>query len=258
MVLAHKGIDIFYTDEGTGEALVFLHGFLENSNMWQGLIPSFSKQRRVVCIDLLGHGNSGNIGYIHTMEMMADAVLAVLNHLTIKRAIFIGHSMGGYVCLALAKMESHRIQKLILLNSTWESDTPEKKLIRSKTIQTIKNSFEAFVKLSIPNLFADKNRVKFKNEIAEIRDQAMKMSQEGVIAALEGMKIRLDYAKIVKDFEFERYIIVGKEDTFVNVQKILAEAENLGIIPRLLDGGHMSHIENRTETLLILAEIVHK
>ena len=58
-------------------------------------MPHLSKSNRVICIDLLGHGQTECLGYIHTMEEMADAVAAVLQQLKIRRSVFIGHSMAG-------------------------------------------------------------------------------------------------------------------------------------------------------------------
>ncbi len=102
MTIQYKETTIFYTDIGKGNTIVLLHGFLENSTMWQRFIPELSKRNRVVCIDLLGHGQTDCLGYIHSMEDMADAVAEVLNHLKIRRSIFIGHSMGGYVAWVFA------------------------------------------------------------------------------------------------------------------------------------------------------------
>ena len=59
MNIDYKGTNIFYTDSGKGNALVFLHGFLENSSIWDPFIPELSKKNRVICIDLLGHGKTG-------------------------------------------------------------------------------------------------------------------------------------------------------------------------------------------------------
>ncbi len=258
MVLAYKGIDIFYTDEGSGETLVFLHGFLENSKMWDEILPSFRKQRRIICIDLPGHGSSGNFGSIHTMDMMADAVIAVLNHLSIKRSVFIGHSMGGYVALAVAAKKSHMLQKLVLLNSTWKSDTPERKQIRNRAIEAVRKNRNAFINLSIPNLFAETSRVRFRKEISKVKKEALNTSEQGITAALEGMKIRVEHTKMLKKESFETFLIIGRDDELVDPHKLVSEAQELGITPYLLDGGHMLHIENRTKVLMLLAEIVHK
>ena len=77
---------------------------LENSTMWNYLVPVLTKKNRVICIDLLGHGQSDSLGYVHSMEDMADAVYHVLHELKIRKSSFVGHSMGGYVALAFAEM----------------------------------------------------------------------------------------------------------------------------------------------------------
>src|SRR6478672_12328590 len=99
-----KHISVNYTDTGKGTAVVLLHGFLENSTMWNDFVPELSKKYRVITIDLLGHGQTQPLNYVQTMEDNADMVLSVLNELRIRKAIFAGHSMGGYIALAFADL----------------------------------------------------------------------------------------------------------------------------------------------------------
>ena len=63
--------------------------------MWDFFSAEFSKKYRVITIDLLGHGDTECLGYIHTMEDMADMVHAVWRELHILKAVFVGHSLGG-------------------------------------------------------------------------------------------------------------------------------------------------------------------
>src|SRR5680860_1398856 len=104
MNLLHKNTNVHFTSIGKGNAVVLLHGFLENSSMWQEVAQELSKRNRVICIDLLGHGKTENLGYIHSMEDQTQMVKAVLNHLRLRKQVLIGHSMGGYVVLAFAKL----------------------------------------------------------------------------------------------------------------------------------------------------------
>ena len=78
MILPFKGANIYFETHGKGPAIVLLHGFLENSTMWKNLIPELSKKNKIIIIDLLGHGNSDSLGYIHTMELFAETVAAVI------------------------------------------------------------------------------------------------------------------------------------------------------------------------------------
>ncbi|NND11204.1 MAG: alpha/beta fold hydrolase, partial [Flavobacteriaceae bacterium] len=73
MKVQYKGIEVFYSDEGHGDAILLLHGFLENSSMWNSLKYDLLKTHRVICVDLLGHGRTASLGNLHKMEEMAAA-----------------------------------------------------------------------------------------------------------------------------------------------------------------------------------------
>ena len=72
--ILYKNTKISFTDSGEGTAIIFLHGFLENKKMWQDYVTLFSKKYRVITIDLLGHGETECLGYVHEMEENANAV----------------------------------------------------------------------------------------------------------------------------------------------------------------------------------------
>ena len=95
--------NIFYTDEGTGKVVVLLHGFTESQKIWKNFAKKLSAKYRVITIDLPGHGKSESPGAVHSMELMANVVFAVLKKLKAGKCMMIGHSMGGYVTLAFAE-----------------------------------------------------------------------------------------------------------------------------------------------------------
>lgn len=134
MIIDYKNIPLFYSDKGQGLAVVLLHGFLENSSMWHDLEQTLQASYRIICIDLLGHGQTGCLGYIHTMEAMAHAVNYVLEHLNINCAVFVGHSMGGYVALAYAELYTNKVKGLCLANSTAKADSKLKQINRDRAI----------------------------------------------------------------------------------------------------------------------------
>ena len=100
--LLYKNTKISYTDQGKGTAVVLLHGFLENKTMWNNYIELLAKNNRVITVDLLGHGETESLGYVHVMEDQADVIYAVLIHLLLRKVVLVVHSMGGYVALAFA------------------------------------------------------------------------------------------------------------------------------------------------------------
>lgn len=243
----YKDINIHYTDSGKGSVVVLLHGFLENLSMWDFIVGALSEKYRVFAIDLLGHGATDNLGYIHTMEDQADMVYSILKENKIRKATFIGHSMGGYVSLAFAELYPDYIKKLILLNSTSNADSQEKKINRDRAIQAVKQNFSTFVKMSISNLFSDKNRQRLSKEIEEVKSQALKTSLQGVVAALEGMKVRNDREVMLHFAPYPIMLVLGIDDPVLDFEISKKQVENTTVEFVALDGGHMSHLENTEE-----------
>lgn len=257
MILQYKDINIFYTDNGKGNAVVLLHGFLENSTMWDGFIPELSKNNRIVCIDLLGHGQTDCLGYIHTMELMAEAVKQVLYHLKINHSVFIGHSMGGYVALAYAEKYPKAILGLCLMNSTAQADSEERKQNRDRAIAAVKQNHKSFVGTAVVNLFRPKNRTIFSEQIKLIKEDALKTPVQGIVAALEGMKIRKDRMQLFKKAPFKKLMIISKKDPVLNYGNLIAQAQNSDINVVEFPDGHMSHVENKSlflQTILYFIE----
>ena len=256
MILEYKGINIFYSDDGEGDTLVLLHGFLENSSMWLPFIPALSKKNRIVCIDLLGHGKTGSLGYIHSMELMAECVLNVLNNLKINQSTFIGHSMGGYVALAFAEKYTNKINGLCLMNSTAQEDSSERKINRNRAIQTVKQNHKTFIRLAVSNLFGLKNKHHFSKEIKDIVEEALCTPLQGIIAALEGMKIRPDRQSFFKSANFKKMMIISKNDPVLEYNSLINEAKKCNIKFVEFPDGHMSHVENESEFLFNIVYFV--
>ena len=254
--IKYKNINLHYSTHGEGSAIVLLHGFLENIEMWNDIYPHLSKNHQVICIDLLGHGKTGNLGYIHSMEDQAEMVKFVLNHLKLEKYILIGHSMGGYVSLALAKLFPKNIKGICLMNSTAQADDKEKRKTRDRTIKAVKKYPETFVRLAIPNLFSEENRTVFISEIKQITKEALKTSQQGIIAALEGMKIREDRTFILKTTNFPVMMVISKKDPALEYQSLIDQAKNTPVIIQEFPDGHMSHVENKVELIQTLVKFV--
>lgn len=247
-----KNTQISYSDTGKGTTIVLLHGFLENKSMWDYYVPEFAKKNRVVTIDLLGHGATECLGYVQTMEDNADAVHAVLSELRIRKAIFVGHSMGGYVALAFAELYPDTIKGLVLLNSTARADSSERKTNRDRAIKAVKKSFANFVSLSIANLFSENNRERLSAAIENVKRDALKTPLQGIIASLEGMKIRPDREVLLHLTPFPKLLILGEKDPVLSYEETKNQVLNTNVQLVTFPDGHMTHIENHEELLTVL------
>ncbi len=213
------------------------------------MVAEFSKKFRVIVIDLLGHGETDSLGYVHTMEDNADMVQAILSELKIRKAVFAGHSMGGYVALAFAELYPENVKGLALINSTSRADSDEKKENRDRAIKAVKQNYTNFVRLSIANLFSENNREKLAEEIENVKIEALKTPIQGIVASLEGMKIRKDREVILHFAPYPMLLVLGKNDPVLNYQDNIDQIENTQVKLVSFPDGHMSHIENRDDLL---------
>ncbi len=248
----YKNTKISYSDSGKGGAIVLLHGFLENQKMWQEFVPELSKKHRIITIDLLGHGATGCLGYVHSMEDNADAVHAVLSELRIRKSMFVGHSMGGYVALAFAELYPENIKGFVLLNSTSVADSEERKANRDRAIKAVKKDYMSFIRLSIGNLFSPDNREKFADEIEKVKLEALKTPLQGIVASLEGMKIRKNREVILHLTPYPKMLIIGKKDPVLIYPESREQIEGTKVKLVTFPDGHMSTIENKEELKEVL------
>jgi pimeloyl-ACP methyl ester carboxylesterase len=247
--IPYKNIQIAFTAQGKGEAIVLLHGFLENSTMWENVIPALEKNYQVITIDLLGHGNTERLGYIHTMEEMAQTVSYVLDHLQIEKPSFLGHSMGGYVALAFAELFPLRIEKLLLLNSTPLADSHERVANRNRAIRLVKQNKNAFISMAITNLFGKESREQLREKINALVKEAQQLPTEHIVAAMEGLKARKDRTHILKNFTGEKIFLAGEEDEIVTLESLQQLAKKTNTQLKTFKGGHMTHLEANEELL---------
>lgn len=258
MILEHKGIQVFYTDQGYGKPIVLLHGFLESSNMWTPLIPDLLKTHRVITIDLLGHGQTGCLGYVHSMELMAETVDAVLIHLNIENKTIIGHSMGGYVALAMAEKNPNSMQGLCLMNSTFLPDSEERKMLRTRANLMAQTNFDNLVRMSFTNLFSLKSKETHKQELEIALTEALNTSVQGYMAANEGMKLRTDKTQLFRTLPTKKLLIIGKKDPILDADSVKKQLKGTDVDIVELTEGHMSHIENKEELTYNIMHFIEK
>ena len=256
--LVYKNTKISYTDEGKGTAVVLLHGFLENKSMWDKYISLLAKNHRVVTVDLLGHGETECMGYVHVMEDQADMLYAVLIHLKLRKVVLVGHSMGGYVALAFAELYPDHIKGMVLLNSTSRADSDERKINRDRAIVCVKQDYTNFVRMSIANLFSEDNRERLAKEIEKVKKEALKTPLQGIVAALEGMKIRKDREVLLHFAPYPIQLILGKKDSVLIYDDTIEQIEDTKVELITFPDGHMSHIENEKELKVVLIDFLKK
>lgn len=254
--ISFRETPIHYRTTGTGPWVLLLHGFLESVEIWDSFAGQIEKDFSVLMVDLPGHGRSGVVDEVHSMDLMAESVLAVVDHLKIDSFAVCGHSMGGYVGLKLAEMRSGQLKGVALFHSHAAPDDEATKDNRRRTINIVKLNRTNFIHQFIPDLFAEENKERLAGEIEILTNRAASTSVKSVVAAIQGMMERKGSLDFLMSTEVPVLFVIGKNDSRMPYNKLMAQA----MLPAhseilLLDKvGHMGFIEAPEKTFPVVAD----
>ncbi|MFN8623579.1 MAG: alpha/beta fold hydrolase [Chloroflexota bacterium] len=119
-----NGIRLWHTSTGTGRPLVLLHGGLGSGEMFGPILPLLAAGRRVITVDLQGHGRTADIDRPITLAGMAGDIAALSDHLGLGQADLMGYSLGGGVALQVAVRHPELVRRLILVSAYVRSTDP--------------------------------------------------------------------------------------------------------------------------------------
>ncbi|MCP3931831.1 MAG: alpha/beta hydrolase [Bacteroidetes bacterium] len=249
---------ISFSIEGSGTPLVLIHGFCEDSSIWKDFSSELSKRFKIISVDLPGFGYSDFIPAC-SIASMADIVKAVLDELKFKKAVVIGHSMGGYVGISFAKNYPKYLLGLGMFHSHPFADPEEKKKTRLKAVELIrKEGHLPFARQLFSGLFAPDYAKKHPELIQKLADKAGQYSSESVINALVAMKDRPDNASVLKNIDCPVLFILGAEDNAVPADIGFEQTHlpNVADVQLLEEVGHMGMYEAKEKTLEIVESFV--
>lgn len=238
---------------GDGHPVLFLHGFLESISMWNYL-DLISLNRKVVLVDLPGHGKSYLPEGEPTISVMSNEVVKLLNFLKIDEIDVVGHSMGGYVGLEMVNQFS--VNSLVLLNSNFWEDSIEKKQDRIRVAELVATHKNHFVKEAIPSLFS--NDHKYKAEILNLVNEAKSIEAASIAYASLAMRSRKDWTGMVDKMGDRLSIIQGELDSIIPHELMRSNKPTNANYFLIKNAGHMSHIEAAAEVQKILEMTLKK
>ena len=250
---------LHFCEKGQGPVLLFLHGFCESGEMWRYFSDSLSTQYRVLCPDLPGFGNSPLTSPITSLEQVALQLEEWLDALQIQNPIVMGHSLGGYVALALLERMGNRIQAIGLLHSTAYADDLEKKEMRNRTLTFLKKHGAAkFVTSFVPQLFPEHRRIELADAMAQSIEDGKRSSLEGLLAYTIAMRDRVDRLEVLQQFTGPKLLLAGTVDGSVKIESSRAQQIAFTHYIELEGVGHLGMVEEKEKTLDVVQNFVRE
>lgn len=257
-----RGLDLSTLDAGQGNAVVLVHGFPLNHEMWNAQIDALSSRYRVIAPDLRGFGQSDVTDGTVTMEDYADDLAELLDALSIHEPVVLcGLSMGGYIALEFWRRHRARLKALVLCDTRAAADSSEAAAGRQATADRVLQEGTAFLaETLIPRLFATADRSPEPAWVQATRAVIQRTDPRGVAAAARGMAGRADFIPFVGQIRVPSLLVVGQHDAITPPDEMrqLARAMPQASLVEISAAGHMAPLENPAQTnaaiLAFLAE----
>jgi pimeloyl-ACP methyl ester carboxylesterase len=225
--ITYQSSKIFYRITGNGKLVILLHGFGEEGTIWQNQIEVLKNHFQLIVPDLPGSGKSEIIANM-SIEGMAEVIKDIINIELPGPSPSgggwvgaIGHSMGGYITLALAEKYPHLIKAFGLFHSSAFADSEEKKATRLKAIEFIKkNGAYEFLKTSIPGLFLNPENYQ---PCIDLIEKAKQFTPEALIQYYQAMIARPNRTEVLKNFSGPILFIIGEHDKAIPFEQSLQQ-----------------------------------
>ncbi|HAS46825.1 MAG TPA: alpha/beta hydrolase [Microscillaceae bacterium] len=249
-----------YEISGTGPSVVLLHGFCENRTMWRHIVPHLASHYQVLTIDLGGFGESAHLlPKSASVAALAQQVQQLLHHLHISKTIVLGHSLGGYVALALAQINPLLCQGIGLIHSSAAADSKARKNMRNRVIEIVQaRGVKVFAQQFVPSLFLPERHQTLKVAIKEAQQMALQTPKASVIEITKAMRDRPDQIQLLGTLECPILFLIGKQDQAITFNQYLPQiTQPQDAVIHILDQtAHMGIWERPLQTQYILYNFV--
>lgn len=206
------GAAIAYTETGSGEAVVLLHGFPLDGRIFEAQVERLAKRHRVIVPDLRGFGKSRD-AQPFTIASLADDVHALLSEIGALPCTLGGLSMGGYVSLAFVKKYPKDVLRLMLIDTRAAGDTAEGKAARIKMIELLhRGGSRAVAEQMLPKMLMERTFVNDEPTAQKLRSIMENCPAQTIEHALLAMRDREDCTEMLPSIAAPTLILVGEED----------------------------------------------
>jgi len=239
-------IELACRDEGSGQAIIFLHAFPLSQRMWDEQVAALSTVCRVLTFDWRGFGESELRGEKFLMETFADDLAGLMNQLGIERAVLYGLSMGGYAAFAFYRKYADRVAALILADTKAGADHDEARRNRYEMAElALQAGSSVIADRMVSRLLAPVTQQNKPQVSHRVRAIIESNRPEAIAAAQRGMAERPDSTALLPGITCPVLILVGSDDALTPP----TEAEKMrdripdARLTVISEAGHLSNLE---------------
>jgi pimeloyl-ACP methyl ester carboxylesterase len=220
MKLKSDDAEVFYEALGDGPAVVLLHAFPADHNLWRPVAARLATHYRMVLVDLRGHGQSSAGEGPATMEKHAADLARVCDAVGVGKAVFGGVSIGGYVLFEFWRRCRERFSGLILSDTRAQPDTEQGRAARLQAAETVeRNGPDAFLATMVPKLLGKSTMTNRPDLVEALRAMTARMTVAGIAAVQRGMAARPDSVPTLRTITAPSLLLFGDEDTLTPVSE---------------------------------------
>ncbi|MBN1116080.1 MAG: alpha/beta hydrolase [Bacteroidales bacterium] len=241
---------------GEGYPILLLHGYQADSRIWEYFTPFMEGNYQLIIPDIPGHGNSPYIQAVNTMEHLAELINRLILFLGIPYLSLAGHSMGGYIALAMAEKNISSFDHVFLINSHPFADSMTRALARSREADLIEQGRKHQILISfVRNNFYEGNHAILNDAIKFATKVAIEQPEKGMLADLTGMMARKDRLSVIEKNINKFHIITGENDDKIPPQ-LFYKMKDKGMNLHLLEEcGHLSILEHPEKVAEIIKRV---
>lgn len=247
-----NSIRLAYERRGKGTPLVLLHGYPLDHHLWDNIAPLLEDTFDLILPDLRGFGGSSTVDSFYSMEDMASDIAALLDHLGIQMTVIAGHSMGGYVALAFARLYPERVRGFGLVSSQVVADNEERKQGRYKSAAEVADKgIASVVETMTPKFTSDARLQEFARKSMEEQQPA------AYVGALKAMAERVDSTPLLSSLAVPVVVIHGDADALIPIDRareVKAALPGAHLV-EISGAGHMPMMESPDTTAEALKQL---
>lgn len=240
-----NGIELAYTRRGKGTPLVLLHGYPFDHHTWDEVVPLLEDTFDLILPDLRGFGESTTVNAPYTMDDFASDIAGLLDQLGIQKTALAGHSMGGYVALAFARLYPERTSGLGLVSSQVLADPPDRKEGRYKSAAEVAEKGIGGVMNAMAPKFTDNPDLQaFARKVMERQDP------QAYVGALKAMAERQDSTPLLASMKYPVVVIHGDADVLIPIERAREVKDALphAHLVEVAGASHMPMLEDKEQT----------